>query len=262
MRCIGVLGVLGFLITGLSTNAAAQAAPSADPPEAIPSFEIASLSADQEGELASWLSAMKKWQAYDEKWRNRPVHNGWAHVVPRQAPPAAPAWLSGRCAMLSDALILDIEPRTASACRLLDDPRVASAAQSPRPPAEAHPKHSTFLTRVHLDGLAAASQTEGRVYGIVGMHVGLVDVGRVQLYGPPGVILLTVPGDVGERRVTLGYTWGLSIRLSDVRLSSRTKNMTLFLNISKVWPAGGEPVAGSAGGYDIIGLSIAPRRQR
>src|SRR5436190_9921195 len=261
MRYVGVLGVVSLLLTGLSAHAAAQIVTSAGPPTSSLSFDIAALSADQERELGSWLSAIHKWQEYDEKWRNRPVRNGWAHIVPRQAPPDAPAWLPGRCAMLADALILDIEPRTAAACRLLEDPRVVSAALAARPAAEAHPRHSMFLTRMHLDGLAATSQSQARVYGIVGFHLSLVDIGRVQLFGPPGVLLLTVPGELGGRTETIGYTWGLSVRLSDIRLNSRTKNMTLFLNISKVW-TGAESAGGNTGGYDIVGLSIAPRRQR
>ena len=262
MRCVGVLGVFCVLLIGPSARAAAQAVASAGQPPPPASFEITALSADQERELGAWLAALQKWQEYDAKWRNRPVHDGWGRVVARPTPPEAPAWLRARCAMLADALALDIEPRTATACRLLDDPRVTSAALAAKPPAEAHPKHSMFLTRMHLDGLATTSQTQARTYGIVGFHVSLVDIGRVQLFGPPGVLLLTVPGELGGRSVTVGYTWGLSIRLSDIRLNSRTKNMTLFLNISKAWTGGGESAGGSAGGYDIVGLSIAPRRQR
>jgi len=259
MRRPGVLVVVGLLVTGLSANAAAQSTPQLTPSV---SFEIVALSADQERELSSWLSAIKKWQEYDATWRNRPVHNGWAHIVPRQAPPEAPAWLAGRCTLLADAFALDVEPRTANGCRLLDDPRAASTTTVARPAAEARPKHSTFLTRMHLDGLAATSPTQARTYGIVGFHVSLVDVGRVQLFGPPGLILLTVPREGGGRTVTVGYTWGLSLRISDIRLSSPTKNMTLFVNIAKVWSGGGDPAAGSTGGSEMISLSIAPRRQR
>ena len=91
MRYVGVLGVVSLLLTGLSVHAAAQTATSAGPPAtSSPSFVIVALSADQERELSSWLAAVEKWQAYDAKWRNRPVHNGWAHIVPREVPPPAP----------------------------------------------------------------------------------------------------------------------------------------------------------------------------
>ena len=41
------------------------------------------------------FAGMEKWQKYDEKWRNRPVHDYWERVVERKPPPAPPAWLRG-----------------------------------------------------------------------------------------------------------------------------------------------------------------------
>ena len=259
MRAVRLLGPSVFLLlTALGTSAAAQSAP-ASPPA---TFDIVALSAEQDGQLTRWLAEMEKWKEYDAKWRNRPVHNGWARIVERKAPPAAPAWLEARCQSLADAHVLDLEPNTATACRLFEDPRVASAAQAAKPDTEKPPKHSSFLTRLHLDALATTSQSGARMYGIVGTHVSLVDVGRLQLYGPPGVLLVTVPDETGARRVTFGYTWGLSVRLADVKMSSATKNMTVFLNISKVWLGTGQSVAGNSRGYDIVGVSIAPRKKK
>ena len=83
----------------------------------------------------------------------------------------------------------------------------------------------------------------------------------MQFFGPPGVLLLTVPDGKGGRRMTFGYTWGLSVRLADIRLNGPTKNMTLFLNVSKVWLGSGEPLTNNRSGYDIIGFSIAPRKK-
>ena len=80
------------------------------------------------------------------------------------------------------------------------------------------PRHSSFLTRVHIDGLWTTTQDGARLSGIIGTHISLVDVGRVQVFGPPGIMLLTVPDGRGGRRVSLGYTWGASLRLADVRV--------------------------------------------
>jgi hypothetical protein len=261
MRILGVLAVWWLLLTGLNTEAAAQAISPSGPLLPPQTFEIVALSPEQQGELTAWLTAVEKWQQYDTRWRNRPVHDGWAHIVERKAPPGAPAWLARRCATMANANVLDLEPRTERACRLLDDPRVASAAPIARPAAEDPPKHTSFLTRIHLDALATSSQTQSRVYGIIGTHVSLVDVGRLQLFGPPGVLLVTVPDANGGRRMTFGYTWGLSVRLADISLNSRTKNMTLFVNVSKVWLGTGETGAAERG-YDIVGVSIAPRKKQ
>jgi hypothetical protein len=119
----------------------------------------------------------------------------------------------------------------------------------------------TFLTRVHLDGLWTSTSTDYRLYGLVGSHISLVDVGRVQFFGPPGVILLSVPDGRGSRVMRAGYTWGMSVRLNDVRLFSPTKNMTLFLTVTKVWVSGGTTYDRlTPGGYDIAGFSLAPRK--
>jgi hypothetical protein len=227
-------------------------------------FEYVAVTAEQDRELATWLSAMEEWQRYDEKWRNRPVHNGWGGISERKRPPAAPPWLAAQCRSASAAGLLEFEPRMKKSCMMADDPRAAvgsipSAAQA----AEAPPKHSSFLTRLHLDGGWTTSSTGQRLYGVIGTHLSLVDVGRVQIFGPPGVILLSVPDAGGGRRTTIGYTWGVSVRLTDLRVGAPTKNLTLFLNVSKVWVGGlSSNAAGSSRGFDLVGFSIAPRKSR
>jgi hypothetical protein len=260
MRVPGLLAVPCLVLFAFVASAAAQDTPTSAPVSPPATIEILPLSSDQERELDKWLAAMEKWQQYDAKWRNRPVHDGWSRIVPRQPPPPAPAWLDGHCAALAAARFLDLEPRTATACRVLDDPTVVSAARDARPASEQQ-ERTSFLTRIHLDGGWMTTPTGSRMYGIVGSHVSLVDVGRLQLFGPPGIMLLTVPDESGGRRMALGYTWGISVRLADVRLASPTKNMTLFLNLSKVWLGTGE-TGGNSRGYDIVGFSIAPRKKR
>jgi hypothetical protein len=72
-------------------------------------------------------------------------------------------------------------------------------------------------------------------------------------------MLLTLPDENGGRRVTLGYTWGISVRLADVRIGAPTKNLTLFLNVTKVFLATG---GNNSRGFDIAGFSLAPRKKR
>jgi hypothetical protein len=64
----------------------------------------------------------------------------------------------------------------------------------------------SFLTRVHIDGLWMTTSTDDRMYGLVGSHISLVDVGRVQFFEPPGLILLSVPDGRGGREIRTGYT--------------------------------------------------------
>jgi hypothetical protein len=251
------------LFLGLASAAAAQP-PAGPSPDTHPAtFDIAALTPAQDAQLTAWLSGMEKWQKYDEKWRNRPVHDGWARIVERRLPPEAPAWLGAYCESIAAAHMLGFDVRTEQACHLSDDPRAhldpslaaASAAGEQAP-------HSAFLTRIHIDGLWSTTSSGGRFYGIIGSHISLVDVGRLQVFGPPGVMLLTEPNGHGGRSVTIGYTWGLSLRLADLRLNAPTKNMTLFLNVSKVFVAAGANEGQSTRGYDIVGFSLAPRKKR
>ena len=206
---------------------------------------------------------MEKWQKYDEKWRNRPARDGWGRIGARKVPPDTPAWLPGHCAALAEAHLVGIDGRTEQGCKLADDPRATlNPALLAAQIGGENPKHSSFLTRIHLDGLWTTTQNGSRFYGIIGSHMSLVDVGRLQVFGPPGVMLLTVPNGHGGRRVTFGYTWGISLRLADVRLGAPTKNLTLFLNVTKVFVASGASASQSTKGYDIVGFSVAPRKKR
>ena len=262
MRHACVLAVSCSLLFALANVAVAQQIPppKSSPPANSPPFIAPS--PDQISQLETWLSAMEKWRQDDAKWRNRPVHDGWGRIAAREPPPDAPEWLEAYCVSVAAAGIVEIEAHT-KACRLLADPR--ASIESVPPPvhaAEKPPKHSSFLSRVHLDGLWTTTSTGARLYGIVGSHLSIVDVGRVQIFGPPGVLLLSVPDGDGGRRIALGYTWGVSVRLVDLRLAAPTKNLTLFLNVSKVWLSDASEIGGNARGFDIVGFSIAPRKTR
>jgi hypothetical protein len=257
------LAIFCSALLGVATTAVARQLPGPVAP-ASTTFEIVPLTPDQDAQLTAWLTEVKKWQQYDEKWRNRPVRDGWGGITERRPSPAAPDWLAPYCASVAAAGWTGLEVRTEIACRVAADPRASFAMPPPvpdRPDAEKSPPNSSFWTRLHFDGMWSTTSTNGRIYGIVGTHMSLVEIGRIQVFGPPGVMLLTVPDGYGGRRVTVGYTWGLSIRLTDVRLGAPTKNMTLFLNLSKVFLGSTETAAGSSRSYDIVGFSIAPRKK-
>jgi hypothetical protein len=250
-----------LVLLEVSTAATGQRQPDPSPP----TDTLLVLLQAQDRALGIWLSAMEKWQRYDIKYSNRPAHDAMGGIAQHRPPPDAPAWLGAYCTRAAATHVLDLDPRTKVACLLLEDPRtpiaaVPTPAQAARLDAEKS-KHSSFMTRVHLDGLWTSASSGTRLYGLVGSHISLVDVGRLQVFGPPGVLLLSVPDDSSSRRVTLGYTWGLSVRLADVRLLGPTKDMTLFLNMSKVWMADGGNER-TANGYTMMGFSIAARKKR
>jgi len=216
------------------------------------------ISPQQDRELGEWLNRMDAWRRFQTKHENRPAWDAFGRVEARPELPEPPGWLPGYCASIAALGIIDLTER-GRGCSLLADPRSVDA---PPPPSTEEPeRYGTFLTRLHLDGLWVTTSNGPRAYGLIGSHLTLVDVGRVQIFGPPGVLLLSVPDGAGGRRTTLGYTWGLSVRLTDVRMMSRTKNMTLFLTMSKVWVGGGDPEQFGARSFQIAGLSLAPRKK-
>ena len=261
MRSTCLLTLSCLVLLEISAAATSQQLP--DPPP--PTDTSLVLLQEQNRELGVWLSAMEKWQRYDIKYSNRPAHDAMGSIARHRPPPDAPAWLGAYCTGATAAHVLELDPRTKVACLLLEDPRtpiaaVPTPAQAARLDAEKS-KHSSFMTRVHLDGLWTSASSGTRLYGLVGSHISLVDVGRLQVFGPPGVLLVTVPNENGGRRVTLGYTWGLSVRLADARLFGPAKDVTVFLNVSKVWMANGGD-ARTPGGYNMMGFSIASRKKR
>ena len=267
-RHAGVLVVAASILMGGAVAAAAQdvSPPPRSPQPSFMDAAVTALSPDQDRELTSWLKAMEKWQRYDARWFNRPARDHMGRVTARRPAPDPPEWLGAYCAATATAGALDLDARTTTACRLFVDPRapmgsVPAHVQAARISAEQKPKHTSFLSRVHLDGLWTTTSTQGRFYGLIGSHVSLVDIGRLQVFGPPGVLLLSVPDAEGSRRITLGYTWGLSVRLTDMRLFG-SKDMTLFVNVSKVWLASGADHTGTSRGYDIVGFSLAPSKKR
>jgi hypothetical protein len=259
MRPIGSLAVCCSLVLGLAAPAAAQPV-QVPPPDAL---VLEPLSPEQDGELQAWLSEMAKWQRYDAKYRNRPARDSFGRIAERKSRPAAPEWLPVRCESASALGVLALEERTAEACRLLIDPlSQIGVGPSAAATAEKPDKYSSFLRRIHLDGLWVSTSSGPRAYGLVGSHLTLVDVGRVQIFGPPGVLLLSLPDRGGERRLTLGYTWGLSVKLGDIKMMSQSKNMTLFLTVSKVWVGGSSPEQTAGRDFQIAGLSLAPRKKQ
>ena len=226
------------------------------------------LNAEQQRAVDTWLKSMRQWQRDDKRWHNEPAHDPLGRILKRAPRPDPPPWLEARCAVYPASAITTLGAPLGPACRLLaglDEDVAASAIRAStaasRTAAEKTVK-DTFLTRVHLDGLWTSMSTDYRMYGLVGSHISLVDVGRVQFFGPPGVILLSVPDGRGGREMRAGYTWGISIRLNDLRLFAPTKNMTLFLSITKVWVNG--PTTGQipGGSFDIAGFSLAPRKHK
>jgi hypothetical protein len=261
------LSLLVVLVCGLSPARPALAqntAPLPARPIVLP-LPPDVLSAGQQRDVDEWLRAIRAWQRVDKRWHNEPVHDAFGRIGDRAPKPPVPEWLEARCALFADAA--EIAGTLGQACRLIDALDTDPAADAVRTATTAarldreKTVRNTFLTRLHIDGLWTSTSSDVRIYGLVGSHISLVDIGRVQFFGPPGVILLSVPDGTGHREIRAGYTWGMSVRLGDVRLFAPSKNLTLFLTVTKVWMPGGNAYDRlQPGGIDIAGFSLAPRK--
>jgi hypothetical protein len=227
--------------------------------------------AEQQKALVHWLADMKKWQRFDRHWHNEPAHGVSGRIAERMTQPPPPDWVARVCARLSPREVATASGRVGQACRLLaglseDLVAVEIAQQTQAAQADKErPAKGTFFSRVHLDGLWSTTSSDVRYYGLIGTHISLVDIGRVQFFGPPGIILLSIPDGYGSRTLRPGYTWGMSVRLTDFHFpgSGLGKNATLFLNVTKCWTVGQSALAGpNLSGFDIAGFSIAPRKNR
>lgn len=245
--------------------------------EPLPSRSIAFVTASdgttaqQQKELATWLADMRKWRHFEKRWHNEPAHGVSGRIVDRMPQPQAPEWVTRVCATLSPRDTALAPGQIGAACRLLagltEDPVAAEIAlQTQAAQADKErPTKGTFFSRIHLDGLWSTTSSDVRYYGLIGTHISLVDIGRVQFFGPPGVILLSIPDGYGSRTLRPGYTWGMSVRLTDFHFpgSGIGKNATLFLNITKCWTVGQGSIAQpNMSGFDIAGFSIAARKRR
>jgi hypothetical protein len=235
---------------------------------AAPIAALPDLSSEQEQQVTVWVDDMGRWLRQQKRWANEPVHNNYGKITQRRAQPPAPAWLPAYCDDVKNVPASLLSRRAERACKLLAsltvDPAVEAIRQQTQAVRVGQEKvvKTSFLSRLHLDGLWSTTSSDVRYYGLVGSHISLVDVGRVQFFGPPGILLLRMPDVDGSHQIRVGYTWGMSVRLGDLRILAPTKNMTLFLSITKCWTMGGSADPLRPGGFDIAGFSIAPRKPR
>jgi hypothetical protein len=270
-RLITVAFVFGCLtLSGRPSAAQDQPPPLPSTPVVVPALQVRQrpLSADQERELQQWVQNKAAWDHQQKRWQNGAAHNNYGKIVQRKSQPEPPAWLGVYCTTVvvtrSDAHAPTIERACAMLRQLSVDPEAEAIRQRTATVRVDQEKvHKTsFFSRVHLDGLWSTTSTDLRYYGLVGSHISLVDVGRVQFFGPPGILLLRMPDVSGSHQIRVGYTWGFSVRLVDLKLFGTGKNTTLFLSVAKCWTMGNAADQLNPGGFDIAGFSIAPRKSK
>jgi len=116
--------------------------------------------------------------------------------------------------------------------------------------AEKGKSKSKFFEKVHVDGLWMPGQSDSNFFGVVGTHITVIEMGRVHLFGPPGVMVLRTEG-----KIRTALTWGFSLYLTEFRMPGSTQRLALFGDFARAWTFGDYRT-----GMDMAGLSVAWRR--
>jgi hypothetical protein len=225
--------------------------------------------------LDKWIADYTEWREWSAKWgarRQWVAHpfpypfwkespDIFSYVPPRRVEPEPPAGLEAACVEGRSAGSRD---RRARACELLtfwkDDyatQQIRSAVATARAQKD-DVSRSRFIEHIHFASLWTSLQGFGDhgAYGLAGVHATIDLHGRWQVYALPGVMAVSVPNARGRRIVTLGYDWGMALRLGALRLPIAGLPMKVHLNLAHVWlPEVNQRV-------DMIGLSFSANRGR
>ena len=257
---------LAIALLVLVSALAATAAPARAQEQAqIPASSVKQRS----DELAKWLKEYRAWETWFEQWGNRverDFHND--QIWGRKKRPEPPAWLAEAC---GDELIVD--DQLASACKILltwDDEPIQIIRRRDSPVTTSGGQvadkvvKSSFFQRVHLTGLWTRAQYPGpSVYGIVGMQISVVEIGRYTLPAT-GVMLVMVPDGSGGHAWKPATTLGFAYRLFDFVPPMHRTPVSLHINIARTHISGihDERIDGGIEDINFVGFSVSGRRRR
>jgi hypothetical protein len=130
----------------------------------------------------------------------------------------------------------------------------------PDPKKEEHVKRRlpfSFVQYWVIDALWMPTENGSHTVGLIGGHLAIAQIGRVYMYGPPGLIVLRADTERG-RAFQTAYTWGFSVFPTDFTLTGTKRRASLFVNFAKAWTSGdyrtGQNMAG-------VSLSFQLRKQ-
>jgi hypothetical protein len=93
--------------------------------------------------------------------------------------------------------------------------------------------------------------TGAKVYGVIGMHVVVAQIGgRLFVYGPPGAMIVA-QSNGQSWTVRPALTWGMSVHLRDFRVPGTQRDAGVFVNFARAWMSGTPQ-----NGLDMIGVSV------
>ena len=258
MRLASVLMVVASAIAATAAPARAQQHAPIPGPSA----------AERSEELAQWLKEYRAWEKWFEQWGNRVAKNFNSDVIwKRKDRPHPPAWLAETCA--NDPII---DEQLVSACNILlswdeqplqiirrrDSPVTTSGGK----PADTVVKTS-FFQHVHLTGMWTRAQYPAApAYGIVGMQIGVLEIGRYTLPAT-GVMLVMISDGKGGHDWKPASTLGFGFRLLDFVPPLHQAPLSLHINIARTHIVGlhDQPLVSQSANVNFVGFSVSGRRR-
>ena len=216
----------------------------------------------QQREITRWMDDVRKYRTWSERYRNRISRNIFGLVGERRSMPSVPTWLPPKCVMLAD-FVPPPAGVLSDACDLLSyyesdfavDPRAQQALLAQKQN-EVDP-HSSFWKHLHLDAGWGSPDYRMQTYGLVGVHVTLPEIaGRIQVFLPPGFLLLSVPDGHGGREFQPAATIGVSIRMFDFEFP-QNKTATAHFNVAKAYFISHASTMTGNASVDLVGLSFS-----
>jgi hypothetical protein len=229
----------------------------------------APLTEHRSDELSTWLKEYRAWERWYERWGNRLAKNGADFPIwERKKRPEPPAWLAEVC---RDAVMVD--DQLSSACDILwtwDNQPTQIIQRRGSPVATTGGKaadtvaKTSFFQRLHLTGLWVRAQYPVTpVYGLVGMQIGVVEVGRLTLPAT-GVMLVMLPDGRGGHDWKPATTVGVGYRLFDFIPPLQKKPFSLHVNLASTHIHGlqNEQFMSGRSNMGFVGFSVSGRRGR
>ena len=216
-------------------------------------------------EFDEWQEQEKDWRKHRQQYANYVMYQG---RLVHESRPEPPAWVAGYCAPGPGS---DSANRWTTVCVAYDDyvrydwtrhiegPSVpvtfAVRAQSTRGDNRTFTEY--LLRNVHYDGPWTNSTNGARSYGVFGTHLTLPNIGRVSLWGPPGVLVVRGPGGTMDVKMT----WGVDIFVANLPIGT-SYTLPVYLSIAKVFGTNGAQSTTSSvnSGMNMVGLSFTIKR--
>jgi hypothetical protein len=214
--------------------------------------------------LTDWTKNVKNYLKWYERNRNRIARNYFGFTSDREQIPPVPEWLPAKCDLMGDFVPTPRGPLH-DGCELLSyyrsdftiDPTAQQALVTQKQ--NEQDPHSSFWKHVHLDAGWSSLDYRLHTYGLVGVHVTLPELAkRVQIFLPPGFLLLSVPNGRGGRELQPAATIGVSIKMFQFEFPQR-KQGTAFFNLAKAYVLNHESAMRTGGNaaVDLVGLSFS-----